>query len=221
VLLELEAIVKSRFFKFGTIFSVLSVAGNLPAAYCGELSTALGRWAMGSVSVSTLMKGALAATAIALALGGSPAMAAPVSTLSDPTLVGNGITFDNFTCSTVADCTAFGINVDVVGLILSNLQISGAFVAAPGTNADVLIEYDMHAPGGITAVDMFFNGSFTPGLTGLARVTESVFSGALLVANFTVSVAAMSLPRATLRTRHLKSRPIFPSSAVLTPIFTS
>jgi hypothetical protein len=120
-----------------------------------------------------------AVTAVALVLGSSSAVAAPIT--SNPVLSSGGNTFDSFTCNLLGPFGAAGpsactqIDVSSPGTAgPGNLQIQSDFVAAGASSVDALITYHVHSTVGISAVDLEFNASFL-GLA-VSSVLESIYT---------------------------------------------
>jgi hypothetical protein len=109
--------------------------------------------------------------------------AAPVS--SNPSLSVNGLNFGNFGCTvTKGGALAFPnncsqIDVSTITQPGSGIAFSSGFTAALGSFDDATISYNVSSAKGISSVGLDFNGTFF-GL-GISSVTESIYSGNMLV----------------------------------------
>jgi len=123
------------------------------------------------LSVWTLTRGALAATAVTLALGASSAMALPAT----PVVSGN-ITFDNFSCLS-ASCSDLSV-APYVSITPPDpvagergIQITGNLSALAGATADFSFRYDAHIAGAaFLDASMYYNG------TPITSITERIFN---------------------------------------------
>jgi hypothetical protein len=115
----------------------------------------------------------------------APIASHAASITSNPTLLVDGLTFDNFTCSiskggvysTPDRCTQ--IKVNTITEPGNGIQISSDFLSAPLSFDDAALTYDVSSAAGIKSVGLDFNGTFL-GLA-ISSVTESVFNGDQLV----------------------------------------